>query len=548
MAKKSDKILYDYNIYRIQFEKHDDFIGFLEERKFEEIPLKQDLLKPDSSVSFTLMYCDKDNKDGSQWVKILSSCAEQKLEQDVRVYGAALVCKGVDFCYVISYGNAHFYAGKYCDYNFGVSVAERLIDLESIKAQQNVSHGSKLSKTHFDYIKNAPITYGSGEIPTFIKGESIDPEYWGANITCGISTQFKWEESPLQIGEKLSALDTVCKTKSDISLPRLLPLDEEIYVDKIAELYLKLAEAIRDYDPAKIADYFSVPSFYLLGTKIMQTDFSKYKLSCNHKVQEFDGELSIFSVKQFLDVNGYDIISHIQKINIAVEYSTGQFSALKPITEYMEFICTDKMSNSFCLRNGKWCSFNNAYVERIISSVARIKYVNHIDDDLCFNKTALMDFAKETGIFVDREHQPIEGYFNHRLEEILSATSQHPTTQKFEEGYNFRYEPCDLFTTDTLYFVKIGEPSDFAMAIDQAGVTLQKLRTSNNVIELINNTLVTPLEFVLILVFDKRSSIITQWKDINSLNFLIHLSDLQKDLNLSGITLKVDFCYGAIQI
>jgi hypothetical protein len=171
VARKSDAVLYDYNIYRIPYEKHDEFIEYLSERSFEDIPLKQSLLDPSSNVSFTLLYCDKENKNGSHWVKLLSSCSEWELVQEAKIYGAALVCKGNDFCYIASYGNAHFYIGRYCDYNFGVSVAERLIDLDSIKSQQNISHGNRLSKTHLDYFRNTPISYSSGEIPTYIKGE-----------------------------------------------------------------------------------------------------------------------------------------------------------------------------------------------------------------------------------------------------------------------------------------------------------------------------------------------------------------------------------------
>jgi len=157
------------------------------------------------------MFCDKDNKNGAHWVTLLSSCAEWELKQEAKIYGAALVCKGSDFCYVVSYGNAHFYISKYCDYGFGISVAERLVDLESIKSQQNISHGNKLSKTYFDYLRNMPILYGSGEIPTYIKGRSINPEFWGEIINCGTSAQFKWGESPLQISKKLIKLDHAIK-------------------------------------------------------------------------------------------------------------------------------------------------------------------------------------------------------------------------------------------------------------------------------------------------------------------------------------------------
>lgn len=540
MAAKNKEALHDYNIYKIPFNKHDDFIEFMSERNFEEIPLKQSLLDSANSVTFTLLYCDKDNKQGSSWVRLLSSCSEYDLVQDVKIYGAALVCKGSEFCFVVSYGNAHFYVGRFCDYNFGVEVAERLLKLDSVKSQQNVSHGNKLSKTHFDYLRNTPITYGSGEIPTYIKGKSQDADVWGATINCGTSAQFKWSETPLQIGDKLSALDAILKIESTVKLPRLTPLDEFHDAEKVGELFTLLAESIRDYNPAQTTDYFSVPSFYLLGTKIMQTDFLSYKLICCRKSKEYDGELNISSLRDFMNEKNLDIVENIRKINIAVEYHMEQWSASRPIIEYMEFITGD----NFCLRNGKWCSFNPAYVERVLQDISLLAYTNHTDGVFKFDKNNLIDYAQRSNIYVDGNKQPYETYYNEQLAELLSATCQHPNTNKFEDGQVYRFEPCDFFTTEKLYFVKIGQPNHFALAIDQANLTLEKIKSNgNSSITMKDGVIVKPSAFVLVLVFDKRKNIVSEWSKINSLNFLIHLNDLRIDLLRSNIGLEIEFAY-----
>ncbi len=539
MAGKNDVILYDYNIYRIPYDKCEEFIEYLSGRSFEEIPLKQSLLELSPDITFTLMYCDKKNKDGSHWVKSLSMCTDWPLNQEARVYGAALVCRGVDFCYVVSYGNAHFYIGRYCDYNFGVSVAERVIDLGSIKSQQNVSHGNTLSKTHFDYLRNTPISYDGGEIPTYIKGKSIDKETWGESVNCGTSAQFKWPQAPLEISDKLIAIDNALKVESAIKLPRLTPLDDILDSEKIDSLYLKLSQSIAEYDPNNSTDYFNVPSFYLLGTRIIQTDFSKFKITCNHKKAEYSGELSIEALKDFIENANIDIYEHIRKINIAVDYSVTQWTPLRPVTEYLEYITDD----NFCLRNGKWCSFNTAYVDQVLSDISRLKFNNHIADALVFDKELLREYAKKTDIYVDWKQQPYESYYNKLLEELFAATGQHPNTVLFEEQHSFRFEPCDLFTDEKLYFVKIGEPNDFAMAIDQAAMSMRKIKSSNNTIVLRDDKKVAPTTFVMILVFEKRSSIVDQWSDIKSLNFLIHLSELRRQASLSSIELQIEFCY-----
>lgn len=215
-GRKREKPLYDYNIYLIPPEKAENFKAFLEGRRFEEIPLKPECIQNPAGYVFTLMFCDKDNRKGSPWVNLLSTCTEWDLSQELKIYGAALICYREDSCFVVSYGNAHFYVSDYCDFNFGVAVAERLIDLDQVRAQQNISHGSKLSKMHMDYLGGTVLSYRSGEIPTYIRGISLDPELWGTTINCGTSAQFKWEEKPAEIGEKLNLLNEIIKADSSI--------------------------------------------------------------------------------------------------------------------------------------------------------------------------------------------------------------------------------------------------------------------------------------------------------------------------------------------
>ena len=102
--KRDDKPLYDYNIYRIPPEKADGFKAFLEDRKFDEIPLKTECIQNPSGYTFTLMFCDKENRKGSPWVNLLSTCTEWDLTQELKIYGAALICYREDACFVVSYG------------------------------------------------------------------------------------------------------------------------------------------------------------------------------------------------------------------------------------------------------------------------------------------------------------------------------------------------------------------------------------------------------------------------------------------------------------
>lgn len=541
---KDDKQLYDYNIYKIPVEKADEFKDYLETRQFEEIPLKDSSIKNPNEFSFVLMFCDKNNKRGSAWVQLLSSCAEWDLTQELKIYGAALICKSKQDCFIVSYGNAHFYISNYCEYNFGVSIAERLINLDSVKSQQNVSQGSKISKTYMDYFTGATLTYRSGEIPTYIRGNSINKKDWGDVINCGTSAQFKWEEKPTEIGNKLNLLSMVLDTKANISLPRLIKLDEDEDADKIDELNKKLAASIATYDKMQpMSALVNVPSFYMAGTKLIQNDSVKFKLSCNHKRKEYDGELSIAAINEFLQEKQLDINNVIKNINISVEYANDSWTPPKPITEYIEFVTDD----NFCLRNGNWCSFNNAYLERIFSEANRIPFVNCSEKPYLLSKSGLVIYAKKKGIYIDCEKQPYETYYNNLLAENLSLICIHPQTVPIDSSNNRRYklEICDLYGNNTMYFVKIGEPVDFAFAIDQAMITLDKIEHENGKTLLPNGDVVTPKIFEFLMVFDSRKNSVKAWEDIYSINFLIHLTELKQRLNFTDISLSIKFIYAS---
>ncbi|HHW46960.1 MAG TPA: TIGR04141 family sporadically distributed protein [Clostridiales bacterium] len=540
--RKNDKPLYDYNIYRIFPEKVESFISFLKERGFENVPIKKESIRNHSGYNFTLMFCDKDNQRGSPWINLLNTCTERDLTTKLRIYGAALICHREDSCFVVSYGNAHFYLSNFCDYNFGISIAERLVDLDRVKAQQNISHGSKLSKMHMDYLGGTVLSYRSGEIPTYIRGTSLDPK-WGATINCGTSAQFKWEEKPTEIGQKLDSLEKIIKDKCKVSLPRLTYLDPEEDAEKISELYHQLANAIEHYDDNIVnGNLINVPSFYVMGTKLIQNDSVRFRLSCNRKWANYDGELSIQTINDFIARKEICLHKDIQNINITIEYATDAWTSLKPITEYLEFIT----ENNFCLRNGKWCSFNTAYLERIFEEVKKVEFENHDQDIFSLSKSDVIKFAQEKGIYKENDkRQSYETYYNLNIAELIEATCLHTLLMPIDsqESGKYRYEVCDFFKDQTLFFSKIGQPNDFAYAIDQALLTLDKCEANMSKLSLPGNLSITPKEFRLILIFNGRATKVKTWEDVLSINFLIHLTELKRRLSTAGISLKVDFVY-----
>lgn len=536
----SRKTQYDYNIYKIPIDKVDEFISFLEKRFFSEFHLKQEKIKKACGFSFRLLFCDKDNKNGISWINILSDCSEEELDGNSKIYGAVLICTSKKSCYVISYGNAHFYFTSYCDYDFGMNIAERLLDLSNVKAQQNISQGGKKNKTMVDYLGNANLSYYGSEIPTYVRGKSIDENIWGNNINCGItSVQFKWIMRPLEIGSQLHKIDGILKKPAHTSFPRLLVVDKTANKDKIESLNNELVEAIIQFDDTK-QGLINIPSFYFSGTTLIQNNIVGGSISCQHKRYPFEGELSLHVLQDFLKEKEFDLQETIGSIHVSLRLANEQYIPSKPIISYLEFVTGE----NFCLRMGKWWKFNKNYLDVMRRDVNKVQRCNHIHDNLSqYSPVQLKKYAREKGILKKRGKLEYETYYNMKVSDIIGAELIHPKTTSVGENNDYKYEICDLVVNDELYFVKIGEPSNFTGAIDQAQLTLSKIQSDNNTVRLPSEKVILPKAFHLLLVFKKRKTIVEEWQDIGSLNFYLHLIGLHQELNNTDIKLNVDFVY-----
>ena len=51
--------------------------------------------------------------------------------------------------------------------------------------------------------------------------------------------------------------------------------------------------------------------------------------------------------------------------------------------------------DNFCLRNGKWCSFNIAYLDCIFQKAKKVAFINHSQDEFALSKDDVIQFAKE---------------------------------------------------------------------------------------------------------------------------------------------------------
>lgn len=546
MAAKKDTIpQYDYNVYKLADGVVEEFIDFILKRRFEEIEIRPSVIPDLEGLPCRLFFCDKEKAQGSPWINLLNECTDYDLGNSIRVYGAVLLYYVDDDVFAISYGNAHFYISGFCNHTFGIDVAERLLDWDKVKAQQNLVHGGKTSKTHVDYSVNAALSYGSGEIPNFIRGCSINVDMWGAMINCATAAQFKWPEKPMRIGRRLRQLSSALKEEAIHDLPKLMRLDKEIDFIKIQRLDAVLANAIANYDGTSASSAMNIPSFFLVGTKLFQNDAIGFTLYGVRRSKEYIGELTIERLLEFVREFNIDLGQDIRKIKVRFVNANDQYTPKKDIIEYLEFI-TDDSGEHYCLRDGHWCVFNRAYLQEIWNGLANLHFENHIEDEIAYSKERLRMFIQENGMPAVTKCD--ETLYNQYLASKMQGICVHPNLKSVDpnENGNYSFEPADIYVGDKLFYVKIGDSSDFAYAIDQVELVLDVLRRDMNTITMVDGTVIQPTALSLILVFKDRKTLVNEWKDIKSINFLLHLARLKRKISDSFVSLEVHFMYGAL--
>lgn len=120
----------------------------------------------------------------------------------------------------------------------------------------------------------------------------------------------------------------------------------------------------------------------------------------------------------------------------------------------------------------------------------------------------------------------------------------HPNTTEFVADAKMRIELCDVYTTKSLYFVKIGDSGKFAEAADKALLTLERIIHDNGDLHVDDSLTLTPSEIRLVLVYtsDKKREL-NKISDIKSLKLLVHLTELDDLARQANINLILDFVY-----
>lgn len=416
-----------------------------------------------------------------------------------QIYFSTLLVYNPSISYAISLGKSHFYLKTFCDLDFGLNLAERIIDESNLKIKNSKFYKSRKNKIITTYQDGSGIDFDSGESMHYIKAKTVDATMWGKSASFGHSAQFTIEMMPDELPGFINKIEETLNQPPKIKLPKVVMVQDP---QKIQELDGILANALMSAGEG--ASEVSVDDISLSGTDFIFSDHCQYSIYMRG-VQDSHtekGELTIGKLREFIVDNNLNLKEQIDSIKIKVHNELGR-SFSKSIKEFLDFV---DEKDRFCLIDGKWYQFNQSYIDFLRSEVDKIE-------------TKKMETVSETEEADFNKRMASEGYINcDRVIDIIHK--------------RYKVEHLDLYKDETLIFVKIGNPKKMNYNIDQA-INVVKLLQNNQSTIKINDETKKVNTICLWLVFDRRIPL-EKLSESRSLIFHMKLVDWKKIVQNAG--------------
>ncbi len=493
-----------YNLYRIPKAREESLIDKLRISGLEQIS-EQNL----EGFHMKFFFSSQPDEIDIWWVETYKGfLGDLETPKNLMHFGVLLI-SGQETCYAVSLGKAHFYLSQFCDTEFGLNLAERIIDEKDLKIKNSKYYKSAKSKMITTYQQGSQMTIDSGESMHYIKAKTINKNIWGEMVSFGTSVHLNIAKEPHEIASLINNIEDVLRQPTRVKLPKVDIVKDSNEIQRLDKV---LARAILNSGNSEI----NIEEFSMSGVDFIFADSYEYSLYLKWKSDEAVrlNELSIRSLIDFLRSNRINLEEQINNLKVKVHNEYGR-DHTKPLKFYLDFIQEDER---YCLIDGVWHKFNQSYVDFLEEEVDKIdiNYEPRFDissgiDEVQFNQDRVGD-----------------GYLNY--DRNLNSL-----------GGRYSVEKMDLYKDSALYFVKKGTPQKLSYVIDQAINTVKILQNNTDSI-VIDEEVVNIKTICLWLILDRRTAI-EKLSDINSIIFHMKLVDWKKNLIDAGFTPLININY-----
>lgn len=522
------------NIYRINPQKHDDFL----------IRLGNDFTEPHThtisknSVTYNLKFYYQTRTAAKEvsWAWIFNEYGIEPPTSVGAPKGVLTVTSEKDqTVYAVTFGTAFFCVDKFCDRDFGFEYACR-VPYSNIRLTALTNPVSARNKTINSYLNCDSLEFDSGESFAKIKGKigSLSKDdFLKDTIEVGTALKFQLKKDSLDnIVELILHIEGILRKDKKTSIPRFnLVKDNE----RIARLQNRLVSAIKEKSAQVI-----VSEFGIIGSREIFNRYDSYQLSYKHNEEEFS-ELNLENIIAFCEK--FDIETSAAWLDIKVGFMEDDDRKDRTtLLSTLDFMDEDERC---LLVQGEWFEFNNDYLDYLKNSLSEIPVFYDSRFDL--SQSQLEKFQEQRA----EEEKGDAQYIGQSLDAIKKAMK---TKYYAERAFNAMrvtdgfilgdrknikvgestIEVADLYREETIFSVKRGNSSaDFSYVADQSSMAINAYKSGSI-------PRAGKIKKIVIWLIFNRSQQLTlhndrlEWDELNMLVLKNRLDQWKKEVRLAG--------------
>jgi len=147
-----------YNIYKIIKSEENNLID-----KLKSVNLQKTCCKEINGFKFDFYYSQDPEQIDIWWTDLYKDFFEDIDKPKNKIYFGVLLISNDKLLYAVSLGKAYFYLKNFCDMEFGLDLAERIVDKNHMKIKNSKYFNVSKSKTITTYQHGSTVDYDSGE-------------------------------------------------------------------------------------------------------------------------------------------------------------------------------------------------------------------------------------------------------------------------------------------------------------------------------------------------------------------------------------------------
>ena len=483
MAKKEKKETYQLNIYKLQNDTLNNYKTKIvsaitgDERK-KIVANGIDKTNEVFYLSYSVINSNEGIKWFIKWKEFFKLGKDAEMRSGSKTGHGLLLFNLSGQVFAIVFGRSVSLIKNYIDDEYGMDMAEKLLDNNTIKTKASKFFNLTKNKALVDYNGNQYSSFEESEAADLFNAkirEHIDKRYSTENyitqildyIRADVSISFAnikvtANNKKIELATVKKILELLVKIETTYRIvyqfPRMHNVSKHVSDTLNSELFKNINENENQYVDYAIPFYNKDNS----DNYIFLHGIENIKICFNHKTLWDENSFLGFDIKSKINTEGITDLT-----NITVKITTIGGSSTSDLLKWLDADLEYK-GKQYALNNGKWVTFNKNYVKKINDGITKLP------DSLCITKDEYSITKSELDKHYNNNKLEIEKLdktpyreliYNHKLS-IDKSTNNY----LFDRILFNNLEVCDVYQQKekALLHVKFGNTGAFEACLRQS--------------------------------------------------------------------------------